>query len=221
MLIPTYIEASNENYYEFTETNKQKIKNFNEKINEFYFSGTITGCMPAIDCRFNSILHLSRNGKVPYNIRVKGTDPTPFLKHFYDTCLDKKFKKPQIDRLDFLHEINNYKFILSPKGNCQPLRRQYESFAFNNLVFINENNTVDYLFEGTPDVHFVKYKLDCSDLKEKIHYYYDNLDEAQKIADEGTRFWHENCRIYSDGSISKSIENYLIDNFKNLTGTRL
>jgi hypothetical protein len=221
MLIPTYIEASNDNYQEFIHVHKQKIKPFLEKENQFYFSGAITGCIPAIDCRVNSILHLVRNGKVPYNVRVTGTDPAPFLEYLYDFFLDSSLKKPQLDRLSFLHEMNDHRYILSPKGNCQPLRRQYESFAFNNLIFINENNTVDYLFEGMPDVHFVKYKLDCSDLKEKIHYYHDNLNESQKIADAGTRFWHENCRIYIDGSLSTPLENYLLSKFKEITNVSL
>ena len=220
MLLPTYIEASNENYDEFVNILKERIKPFDEKVSFFYFSGAITGCMPMIDCRFNSILHLTRSG-VPYNVRVTGTDPAPFLKYFYDCFLDENLKKPQVDRVSFLNEINNHKFILSPKGNCQPLRRQYESFAFNNLVFINENNVVDYLFEGIPNVHFVQYKLDCSDLKEKLNYYYNNLDEAKKIADAGTKFWEENCRIYPDGSLSESVSGYLIDNFKRITGISL
>jgi hypothetical protein len=220
MLLPTYIEASNENYDEFVNILKEKIKPFDEKDSFFYFSGAITGCIPAIDCRFNSILHLTRSG-VPYNVRVTGTDPAPFLKYFYDCFLDNDLKKPHVDRVSYLNEINNHKFILSPKGNCQPLRRQYESFAFNNLVFINENNIVDYLFEGTPNVHFVQYKLDCSDLKEKLNYYYNNLDEASKIADAGTKFWEENCRIYPDGSLSESVSSYLIDNFKTITGISL
>jgi hypothetical protein len=221
MLIPTYIESSNDNYEEFVQIHKQKIKPFIEKENQFYFSGMITGCIPAIDCRVNSILHLVRNDKVPYNVRVTGTDPSIFLEYLYKYFLDSSLKKPQLDRLSFLHEMNDHRYILSPKGNCQPLRRQYESFAFNNLVFINENNTVDYLFEGTPDVHFVKYKLDCSDLKEKIHYYYDNPNESQKIADAGTLFWHENCRVYIDGSLSLSLENYLLTRFEEITNVSL
>lgn len=220
MLMPTYIEASNENYYEFVDVLKEKIKPFEEKNNFFYFSGAITGCMPAIDCRFNSILHLIRSG-VPYNVRVTGTDPAPFLKYFYDCFLDNDLKKPHVDRVSFLHEINNHKFILSPKGNCQPLRRQYESFAFNNLVFINENNTVDYLFEGIPNIHFVQYKLDCTDLKEKLRYYSNNTSEAKKIADAGTKFWEENCRIYSNGDLSLSITQYLVENFYKHTNIKL
>lgn len=220
MLMPTYIEASNENYYEFVDALKQKIKPFEEKNNFFYFSGAITGCMPAIDCRFNSILHLIKSG-VPYNVRVTGTDPAPFLKYFYDCFLDNDFKKPHVDRVSFLHEINNHKFILSPKGNCQPLRRQYESFAFNNLVFINENNTVDYLFEGIPNVHFVQYKLDCTDLKEKLRYYSNNISEAKKIADAGTKFWEENCRVYSNGDLSPSMTQYLVENFYKHTNIKL
>jgi len=220
MLMPTYIEASNENYCEFVDILKQKIKPFDEKINFFYFSGAITGCMPAIDCRFNSILHLIRSG-VDYNVRVTGTDPAPFLKYFYDCFLDNDLKKPHVDRVSFLHEINNHKFILSPKGNCQPLRRQYEAFAFNNLVFINENNTVDYLFEGIPNTHFVQYKLDCSDLKEKLRYYNNNLSEAKKIADAGTKFWEENCRIYQTGDLSKPTTQYLVENFYKHTNISL
>lgn len=215
MLLPTYIEASNENYNEYINVYKKNITPFLEKKSHFYFSGAITGCMPAIDCRILSINTLSRIG-VPHTIRVVGTDPTPFLKYFYDTCISSAFKMPHVDRLTFLEEMDTFKFILSPKGNCQPLRRQYESFAFNNLVFINENNVVDYLFEGTPNLHFISYKIDCSDLKDKLNYYYKNLDQAKTIADAGTKFWHENCKIHSTGNLSNSISMYILNNFKHI-----
>ena len=140
MLIPTYIEASNEAYDEYVNIHKKTIKPYAQKEDFIYFSGAITGCFPAVDCRVNSINHASRSG-VPYNIRVTGTDPVAFLKYFYDHHIDSDFKKPAIDRLTFLNELDNHKIILSPKGNCQPVRRQYEGFAFNTLVFINENNT--------------------------------------------------------------------------------
>jgi hypothetical protein len=153
MLLPTYIEDSNVNHDEF----KQSIKSFLDKESKVYFSGTITGCMPAIDCRVNSILALY-NSAIPNNIRVIGVESNPVFEYFYNFHLHQSIKKNMVDRSIFLNEMNDHKFILSPKGNCQPLRRQYESFAFNNLVFINENNVVDYLFEGTPNIHFVQYK---------------------------------------------------------------
>ena len=219
MLLPTYIEASNDNYYEFINDQKNIIP-FTEKSNIFYFSGAITGCIPAVDCRVNSIIKLLQS-KLPSKIRVNGTDNAPFLKYFYDHYLDASVKSPHIDRRTFLDEINNVKFILSPKGNCQPLRRQYEAFAFNNLVFINENNTVDYLFEGIPDKHFVSYKLDCSDLKNKCHYYFNNHVESQKIADAGTEFWKENCRIYKNGALSSNIESYLMTRFYDICNIKI
>jgi hypothetical protein len=220
MLMPTYIEASNEAYDEYTNIHGKTIRPYMEKADFIYFSGAVTGCFPGVECRVNSINHASRCG-VSYNIRVTGTDTTPFLKYFYDNCIDPVFKKPAVDRLTFLNELDTHKIILSPKGNCQPVRRQYEGFAFNTLVFINENNTFDYLYEGTPNVHFVQYKLDCSDLKEKLRYYHNNPTEAQKIADAGTKFWNDNCRVYSDGSISKNLENTLLNNFKSVTGVDL
>lgn len=220
MLLPTYIEASNEAYDEYVNVNKEIIRPYVEKADFIYFSGAITGCVPAIDCRFNSIINASRCG-VSYNIRVTGTDQAPFLKYFYDYYIDPDFKKEPVDRLTFLRELNTHKIILSPKGNCQPVRRQYEGFAFNTLVFINENNVFDYLYEGTPNIHYVSYKIDCSDLKEKLRYYINNPGEAQKIADAGTKFWEDNCRVYNDGTISKNLENTLIDNFKNITGVSL
>jgi len=216
MLLPTYIEASNINYGEF----KQSIKPFLEKESKTYFSGTMTGCVPGIDCRLSSIVAACDSG-VPYNVRVIGSETSPILEFFYNHYLHKSLRQNMVDRTTFLNELNDCKFSLSPKGNCQPVRRQYEAFAFNNLVFINENNVVDYLFEGTPNVHFVQYKLDCSDLKEKLNYYCNNLDEAKKIADAGTKFWEENCRIYPDGSLSESVSSYLINNFKTITSISL
>lgn len=220
MLLPTYIEASNEAYDEYVNEHKKTIKPYSEKADFIYFSGAVTGCFPGVECRVNSIIHASRCG-LSYNIRVTGTDNSPFLKFFYDNCIDPDFKKQPVDRLTFLTELDTHKMILSPKGNCQPVRRQYEGFAFNTLVFINENNTFDYLYEGTPNVHFVQYKLDCSDLKEKFRYYHNNPTEAQKIADAGTKFWNDNCRVYKDGTISKNLEDTLLSNFKNITSVEL
>ncbi len=216
MLMPTYIEDSNKNYEEF----KHCIKKFSDKESKVYFSGTITGCLPAIDCRYTSVYKLYASD-IPNHVRVIGVEKNPILEHLYTYYLPDQVKSVMVDRPTFLNEINNCKYILSPKGNCQPLRRQYESFAFNNLVFINENNSVDYLYEGTPNVHFVSYKIDCSDLKEKLRYYINNPSEALKIADAGTKFWEDNCRVYNDGTISKNLENTLIDNFKNITGVSL
>jgi hypothetical protein len=220
MLIPTYIEASNENYDELTNIHKIPVKPYCEKLDWVYFSGAITGCKPCIDCRSNSILHAIGSG-LQYTVRVTGTDPAPFLKYMYDNYIPDSLKISLVDKTSYLNELNNFKFILSPKGNCQPVRRQYESFAFNNLVFINENNTVDYLFEGTPNVHFVQYKLDCSDLKEKLRYYISNVDAAVEIANAGTEFWHKNCRIFSSGDISPSLSEHLVRSFKNITSIEL
>lgn len=212
MLMPTYIETSNNNYFHF-KNNNIKILDFLEKESRVYFSGAITGCIPSFDCRINSIMHVV-DSSVPHFIRVHGSDPNIILSELYKLFIGDDLKSPLVPYDEFLNEMNLNKFILSPKGNCQPLRRQYEGFVFNNLLFINENNTVDYLCEGKPDHHFVSYKLDCSDLKEKLKYYYYNLEDAKVIADNGTKFWHENCRIYDDGSLSEYMNNYLVENFK-------
>lgn len=220
MLLPTYIEASNENYDIFCNIHKGVIKPFEEKESRFYFSGAVTGCIPAIECRINSILHLVRSD-LPYNVRVTGTDPSPFLQYLYDNYINVDLKNPLIDLSLFLHELNDHKFLLSPKGNCQPLRRQYEGYAFNNLVFINENNTVNYLFSGIADENYVSYKLDCSDLKDKMRYYMNNLDKAKTIADNGNKYWKDNCIVYMNGDISPSVTRYLLENFKEITGVDL
>jgi len=213
MLIPTYIESSNElrNIYH------SDVKPFLDKTTCWYFSGAITGCIPSIDCRVNSINVMSRSVH-PYNIRVTGYDPSIFLKFLYDNMIDINFKKSHVSQTTYINEINNSKFVLSPKGNCQPLRRQYESFAFNNLVFINENNTVDYLCEGIPGIHFVSYNTDCSDLKEKLRFYGENLEDANKIANAGRQFWETNCRIYPSGEISKFMSDYLVNKIYSIIG---
>lgn len=220
MLLPTYMEASNENYHVWTQSQNNQITPFNDKQSTFYFSGAITGCLPVLDCRVNSIIHLTR-ANVPYDIRVTGSDPAPFLKHFYDHCIDNSLKRPHVGPIEYLTELNANKFLLSPKGNCQALRRQYEGFAFNNLVFINDNYTTRYLCEGIPNYHYVSYKADCSDLKEKIRYYYNNINEGHIIADNGTEYWRNNCIIHPNGELSSYITTYLVQNFERHTGIQI
>ena len=220
MLIPSFIEASNFNYYDLTEILNIPIKNFKDKKDLVFFSGSITGGLPVIDCRLSSILKTINSG-IPFHIRVTGTDPAPFLKYMYDHCLDISLKRPHTDKVSFLHEMNDHKFVLSPKGNGQNTRRHYEAFAFNNLAFINENNTVEHLFNGIPDIHYIKYKIDASDLKEKLLYYATNLDEANLIANAGHEYWLEHCKINKDGSLSDSMSKHLIDHFRYFTNIGL
>lgn len=220
MLIPPFIESSNYNYYDLTEALNISIKQFIDKMDKVFFSGSITGGLPVIDCRFSSILKTIQSG-LPFHIRVTGTDPAPFLKYMYDNCLDDALKRPLTDKITFLHEMNDHKFVLSPKGNGQNTRRQYEAFAFNNLAFINENNTVEHLFNGMPNVHYVSYKIDASDLKEKLLHYASNLDKAQNIADAGNKFWEENCKINKDCSLQPSMVRHLVDHFRYFTNISL
>jgi hypothetical protein len=220
MLIPPFIESSNYNYYDLTEALNISIKQFIDKMDKVFFSGSITGGLPVIDCRFSSILKTIQSG-LPFHIRVTGTDPAPFLKYMYDNCLDDALKRPLTDKITFLHEMNDHKFVLSPKGNGQNTRRQYEAFAFNNLAFINENNTVEHLFNGIPNVHYVSYKIDASDLKEKLLHYASNLDKAQNIADAGNKFWEENCKINKDCSLQPSMVRHLVDHFRYFTNISL
>lgn len=220
MLIPSFIEASNFNYYDLTEILNVPIKNFKDKKDVVFFSGSITGGLPVIDCRLSSILKTINSG-IPFHIRVTGTDPAPFLKYMYDHCLDISLKRPHTDKVSFLHEMNDHKFVLSPKGNGQNTRRHYEAFAFNNLAFINENNTVEHLFNGIPDIHYIKYKIDASDLKEKLIYYATHLDEANLISNAGHEYWLEHCKINKDGSLSDSMSKHLIDHFRYFTNIGL
>ena len=123
-----------------------------------------------------------------------------------------------VDSLTFVNEMNDNKYVLSPKGNCQPLRRQYEAFMFNNLVFINENNTVDFMCPAIPNVHYVEYKLDCSDLEEKIQYYRNNSRESALIANAGTSYWNSHCRIDPSGSISQPMSTQILSEWHRITG---
>jgi hypothetical protein len=220
MLIPSFIESSNFNYNDLVNILNIPVKKFMDKKDMLYFSGTITGGFPVIDCRITTITKAIQSG-IPFHIRVVGTDPAPFLKYMYDYCLDSSLKRPHTDKIAFLNELNDHKFILSPKGNGQNTRRHYEAFAFNNLAFINENNNVEHLFNGIPNVHYVSYKIDASDLKEKLLYYASNLDAAQKIADNGTEYWETNCKINQDGSLSDSLTKHLIDHFRYITNINL
>ena len=104
----------------------------------------------------------------------------------------------------------DYKFILSLEGND----------VATNLKWIMSSNSVavmplpkyeTWFMEGKliPDFHYIQIKDDYSDLEEKLHYYIDHPQEAEKIVDNAHQYIQQfNNRKLEDLIALRVLEKY-------------
>jgi len=76
----------------------------------------------------------------------------------------------------------DYKFVMALEGNDVASNLKW-IMSSNSLAVMPEPTYETWFMEGKliPNVHYVKIKSDYSDLEERLKYYIEHLDEAEKI----------------------------------------
>ena len=99
--------------------------------------------------------------------------------------LDVPWQKPKMK----LKEQLNHKFILAIEGNDVASNLKWV-MSSNSLAVMPEPTYETWFMEGKliPNVHYVRIKDDYSDLEERLNFYIENPDEAQKIIDNAHKY---------------------------------
>ena len=88
-----------------------------------------------------------------------------------------------------IEEHLDYKFVLCIEGNDVASNLKWV-MSSNSLAVMPRPKYETWFMEGTliPDHHYVCIKDDYSDLEEKLNYYIEHPDEAQRIIDNAHKF---------------------------------
>ncbi|MDE3046690.1 MAG: hypothetical protein KGJ02_08655 [Verrucomicrobiota bacterium] len=85
----------------------------------------------------------------------------------------------------------SYKYLISIDGNTFASNFWWQLLS-NCAVLKNESPYVEWFYVGlTPNVHYLPYSLDLSDLKDKLLWLRTHDDEARQIAEAGRAFAEE------------------------------
>ncbi len=118
-------------------------------------------------------------GILPHTVKEYVAEP--------DLLVDK------ITPAEHAKRLRDTKICLAPWGNHKLTYRLYEGLAFRCLTLTMPIRAVDFIHGGLEaGTHYVELAPDLSDLVDKVRYYLDHLDEAQRIADAG----HAHFRRY-------------------------
>jgi hypothetical protein len=105
------------------------------------------------------------------------------------------------DPCDSLSHLK-YKYLMAIDGNSFPSSLKWQLFS-GSVVLKNESNWIEWFsYALTPYEHYVPYKVDCSDLREKILWLKSNDLLAKEIAHKASQFARSNLT-------SKKIEDYV------------
>lgn len=109
-----------------------------------------------------------------------------------------------------IHEHLNYKFIMALEGNDVATNLKWV-MSSNSIAVMPAPTCETWFMEGTlkPDYHYIEIKADYSDLVEKLDYYIQHPDEAQRIIDHA----HEYVRQFQDHKREKLISLLVLDNY--------
>lgn len=83
----------------------------------------------------------------------------------------------------------DYRYVLSVEGHDVATNLKW-IMASNSLCFMRKPKFETWFMEGSllPDVHYVQLRDDHSDIEEKIEYYNEHPDEAEKIIANANRY---------------------------------
>lgn len=107
-----------------------------------------------------------------------------------------------------------YKFIMSLEGNDVASNLKWV-MSSNSIAVMPQPTCETWFMEGTlrPDYHYIEIKPDYSDLIEKVTYYINHPDEAQKIIEHA----HEYVRQFQDPQREELISLLVLNKYFNLT----
>ena len=109
------------------------------------------------------------------------------------TIVPHNWKVPKIT----IREHLDYKFIMALEGNDVATNLKW-IMSSNSLAVMPKPKNETWFMEETliPNYHYVEIRDDFSDLEERLKYYIDHTNEAQKILDNANKyvsqFWNKN-----------------------------
>lgn len=198
-------------------TNSQDFKNvsvpFLNKKRRAIFTGSITGLSESGDpeelkCRIKIPMALINAG-IECFYQIYQADPS--YQHILSN-VPGEYKKPFLERNQFIQETVNSMVILALRGNGYTVNRFFEGLASGGLVFSTKfNHAAEFVGCGESGIHYVEIKWDGSDVVEKIQYYFNHLDEAEIIATNGRKLWEEYSMLDENKNLPKKVIDYYID----------
>lgn len=117
-------------------------------------------------------------------------------------------KKTIVEHLD-------YKFIIAIEGNDVASNLKWV-MSSNSIAVMTRPTCETWFMEGTlrPGVHYIEVKEDFSDIEEKLQYYVDHPDEAQKIIDQA----HAYVAQFQDKEREELIQLMVMQRYFSLSG---
>ena len=113
-----------------------------------------------------------------------------------------------------IKEHLNYKFIMSLEGNDVATNLKWV-MSSNSIAVMPRPTCETWFMEGRliPDYHYIAIKDDLSDLEERLNYYIDHPDEAQKIINHA----HEYVEQFRDEEREQIISLLVMEQYLMLT----
>ena len=105
-----------------------------------------------------------------------------------DTQYDEEYKEWHTTKKT-LYEHLQYKFVMAIEGNDVASNLKW-IMSSNSIAVMPRPKYETWFMEGTliPNVHYIEVKEDFSDLIERVTYYINNPQEAQKIIDNANAY---------------------------------
>lgn len=114
-----------------------------------------------------------------------------------------------------IREHLDYKFVMALEGNDVASNLKWV-MSSNSIAVMPRPTCETWFMEGTlvPDYHYIEIKSDFSDLEERLHYYIDHIDEAQKIIEHA----HEYVAQFKNRRREELISLLVLDKYFRMTG---
>lgn len=114
-----------------------------------------------------------------------------------------------------IREHLDYKFVMALEGNDVASNLKW-IMSSNSIAVMPRPTYETWFMEATlvPDYHYIEIKPDFSDLEERLHYYIDHMDEAQKIIKHA----HEYIAQFKNRNREELISLLVLDKYFRMTG---
>ncbi len=131
-----------------------------------------------------------------------------------DSGGNKKWLKPKMTLAEHLE----YKFILCLEGNDVATNLKWV-MSSNSVAVMPRPTCETWLMEGAlePGVHYIEIALDYSDVEEKLKYYIEHPDQAERIIENA----HQFVRQFQDTQKEKLISLLVVQKYFEKTGQHI
>lgn len=117
-------------------------------------------------------------------------------------CPNPEWKKPKMS----LWEHLDYKFIMALEGNDVASNLKW-IMSSNSLAVMPKPTCETWFMEGKlqPNVHYVEIQEDFSDLEERLNYYINHPEEAEKIIKNANKYVQQFFDLERENLISIAV----------------